>query len=106
MGTWGVLGGQLMLVIIAVIRPGDLAVTAIMTDCATVSADWTLADTRRLLQESRSPVAAVFHDGDSIGLVSAEDIAEAETVLALVRAGSPVQPPPGALRPSHAPAEA
>ena len=78
--------------------------TAIMTDCATVSADGSLADTRRLLEESRASVAAVFHDGDFVGLVSAEDIAEAETVLAFVRAGSPGRPT--ALRPSHAPAEA
>jgi len=87
-------------------RAGDLSVTAIMTDCATVSADRSLADTRRLLQESRSSVAAVFHDGDFIGLVSAEDIAEAEAVLAVVRAGSPGRPTRGALRPSQAPTEA
>jgi len=87
-------------------RAGDLPVTAIMADCATVSADGSLADTRRLLEESRASVAAVLHDGDFVGLVSAEDIAEAETVLAFVRAGSPGRPTRGALRPSHAPAEA
>jgi Zn-dependent protease len=87
-------------------RTGDPPVTAIMTDCATVSADGSLADTRRLLEESRASVAAVFHDGHFVGLVSAEDIAEAETVLAFVRAGSPGRPTRGALRPSPAPAEA
>lgn len=44
--------------------------------------------------------------GDFIGLVSAEDIAEAETVLAFVRAGSPGRPTRGALRQSPAPAKA
>lgn len=87
-------------------RTGDLPVTAIMTTCPAVSADQSLADTRSLLQESQSTVAAVFDDGHFIGLVSAEDIAEAETVLAFLRAGSPGRPTRGALRPSQAPAEA
>jgi Zn-dependent protease len=87
-------------------RAGDLPVTAIMTACPAVSADLSLADTRSLFQESGSTVAAVFHDGDFIGLVNAENIAEAETVLAFVRAGSPGRPSQGARRQSTAPAGA
>jgi CBS domain-containing protein len=87
-------------------RAGDPPVSAIMSHCATVSADGSLADTRRVLQESPFTVAAVFHDGTFIGLVSDEDIAEAETVLAFVRARAAGGPTPGAVRQSHAPAEA
>lgn len=71
-----------------------------------MSADGTLADTRRLLEESRSSVAAVFHDAEFIGLVSAADIAEAETVLTFTRTGSARQPAGGALRPSRASVDA
>ena len=87
-------------------RAGDLPVTEIMTACPAVSADLSLAETRSLFQESGATVAAVVHDGNFIGLVSAEDIAEAETVLAFVRAGSPGRPSHRAPRQSPAPAGA
>lgn len=70
----------------------DPLVTAIMTRVPTVWADRTLDETRRLLEESDVPVAAVYGDFGYLGLVSLEDIAEAEAVLAFAEAGI-MQPP-------------
>jgi hypothetical protein len=67
---------------------GDLPVTAIMADCPRVSAEQSLAETRQVIAAAPSSVAAVFHGTHFVGLVSAEDIVEAETVLAFADRGS------------------
>jgi len=72
-------------------REGDAPVSALMVNTVLVSADQSLAETRHLLAESPASVAAVFADSRFIGLVSAEDIAEAEAVLSFMRL--PPQPP-------------
>ncbi|NOT24898.1 MAG: site-2 protease family protein [Acidobacteria bacterium] len=68
-------------------RLGDLPVAAIMTDCPRVRADRSLVDTRDTFAATSASVAAVFQDDVFLGLVSAEDIAEAEMVLAFAAAG-------------------
>jgi len=60
----------------------DLRVSEIMRHCPTVSADLTLEETRRVLGGAETTVAAVFNDYGFVGLVSLDDIAEAETILA------------------------
>jgi Zn-dependent protease len=79
-------------------REGDAPVSALMADAVPISADRSLAETRQLLAESPSAVAAVFADSHFIGLVSAEDIAEAETVLSFAR---PAPPPRRGLSDLH-----
>lgn len=81
---------------------GDAPVTTAMTSCPAVAAEWSLADTRRVLAEHGAPVAAVF-DGDAFaGLVSLDDIAEAELVLASAsRSGGTARP---TAPPRHTPA--
>lgn len=64
---------------------GDAPVTAIMTNCPTISAELSLDETRRALVDAQTSVAAVFTDYGFVGLVSLEDIAEAETVLSFAR---------------------
>ena len=68
-------------------QPNDPLVTAIMTSVPAVRADWTLAATRSLLAESEVPVAAVYGGYGYIGLVSLEDLVEAEAVLHFAEAG-------------------
>ena len=73
-------------------RGGDVPVTAIMAAPTAISADQSLAETRQLLTESPSSVAAVFADSRFVGLVSAEDIAEAQAVLSFARPSLPTRP--------------
>jgi len=54
-----------------------------------VDARHSLADVRQAMTESGAPVAAVFDRTLFIGLVSLEDIAEAEMVLAFTRRDEP-----------------
>lgn len=65
-----------------VARQGDAPVTAAMTGCPAVPGHWSLAETRQLMAETGSPVAAVYERETFVGLVSLDDIAEAELVLA------------------------
>lgn len=74
-------------------RSGDVPVTGIMTSPPRITADQSLADARQLLSGATSAVAAVFANGHYVGLVSAEDIAEAEAVLHFVNVGSGAEPP-------------
>lgn len=85
-------------------RGGDAPVAALMADAVPISADQSLAETRQLLAESPSAVAAVFADSHFIGLVSAEDIAEAETVLSFARPAPPPRPGLSDLHRAEAPA--
>lgn len=68
-------------------RASDPLVTSIMTSVPSVSASRTLADTRRVLHELQAPVAAVYGGYGFMGLVSLDDIAEAEAVLGFADAG-------------------
>ena len=68
-------------------RGGDLSVSTIMRDCPAVDATLSLAEVRRVLQESMAPVAAVYERGHFSGLVNLDDIDEAELVLASQRLG-------------------
>ena len=85
-------------------RDGDAPVSALMVDAVSISADQSLAETRQLLAESPSSVAAVFADSRFIGLVSAEDIAEAQAVLSFVRPAAPQPPAPSGLHRAELPA--
>lgn len=67
---------------------GDLPVYTIMRDCPRVTAGASLAEVRHALAEQDAAVAAVFDEGAYIGLVSLEDIAEAESVLRFTQAGA------------------
>ena len=87
------------------LRSGDIPVSAIMIDCPRVDATHSLAEVRQVLTEAASPVAAVFDSRAFLGLVSLDDIDEAETVLHFVNAGSPSKPGAQA-RSSLRPAEA
>lgn len=69
------------------LQASDPLVTAIMRRVPTVWADRTLADTRRLLEDQQAAVGAVYSDYGYLGLVSLEDIAEAEAVLAFAESG-------------------
>lgn len=68
-------------------RGGELPVSAIMRQCPSVEAHLTLAEVRGVLQESMTTVAAVYDRGHFSGLVSLDDIDEAELVLASQRLG-------------------
>ena len=85
-------------------REGDAPVSALMTDAVSISVDQSLAETRQLLAESPSSVAAVFADSRFVGLVSAEDIAEAQAVLSFVRPATPPRPESSALHRAELPA--
>ncbi len=87
------------------LRAGDPEVATIMSPVPRVDARHSLADVRQALAEAGAPVAAVFDRATFIGLVSLEDIAEAETVLAFTRQDLP---PGGSIRPAAGlnPAEA
>ncbi|MEQ1728275.1 MAG: hypothetical protein ABL982_07820 [Vicinamibacterales bacterium] len=74
------------------LQSGDPAVASIISPVPHVDARRSLADVRQALSESGSPVAAVFDRALFIGLVSLEDIAEAETVLAFAQRGTPSAP--------------
>ncbi|MGE3473214.1 MAG: site-2 protease family protein [Vicinamibacterales bacterium] len=63
-------------------RSGDIPVSAIMTDCPRVDARLSLAEVRQALAEVGSSLAAVYDRQVFIGLVSLDDIDEAETILA------------------------
>ena len=76
-------------------RDSDAPVARFMVTPVLVSADLSLAETRQLLAESRAAVAAVFANAHFLGLVSAEDIAEAQTVLSFMRLASSPPPPAG-----------
>ncbi len=67
---------------------GDLPVFTVMKACPRVSAGTALADVRRTLIDRDASVAAVFDEGGYVGLVSLDDIAEAESVLALAGTGA------------------
>lgn len=71
------------------LQEGDQTVAAIMSPVPRVDASRSLADVRQAMAEAGAPVAAVFDRTLFIGLVSLEDIAEAETVLAFTRRGIP-----------------
>jgi Zn-dependent protease len=85
-------------------RQGDVPVSAIMADATSISAGQSLAETRQLLADSTSSVAAVFADSRFIGLVSAEDIDEAQAVLSFVRPALPQRPEESGLHRSELPA--
>lgn len=70
-------------------QSGDRRVTEIMAGCPAVPAYLTLDDTRRVLGEAGTAVAAVFDEHGFVGLVSLEDIAEAESILAFARQPAP-----------------
>lgn len=104
-------GGRLLGIVrrahvIGAISPssGDLPVSAIMTICPAIPADVSLAEARRLLVDAEAPVAAVFDGRGYLGLLSLDDIAEAETVLAFVHAGRIRLPAGRFARASHLPA--
>ena len=84
----------------------DVAVSTIMSAPPRIAADQSLAEARQLLSEAPSSVAAVFDDGHFVGLVSAEDIAEAEAVLGFGAAESDARPPADPLRAAAWPARA
>jgi len=87
------------------LQSGDPAVASIMAPVPRVDARRSLADVRQAMAEHGSPVVAVFDRAIFIGLVSLEDIAEAETVLAFTRRDA--SPAPGARpAPGWDPAEA
>ncbi len=88
-----------------VLQTDDPTVASIMRPVPRVEAGRSLADVRQAMAESGSPVAAVFDRATFLGLVSLEDIAEAETVLAFTRSGAP---PARGIRPASgwSPAEA
>lgn len=65
----------------------DVLVTTMMASCPHVNADLTLAEVRTLLEEHAVSVAAVHDASGFIGLISREDMQEAELVLAFARAG-------------------
>ncbi len=81
------------------LQSGDPAVASIMAPVPHVDARRSLADVRQAMAEQGSPVVAVFDRAVFIGLVSVEDIAEAETVLAFTRRDAPpapgIRPTPG-----------
>ena len=87
------------------LESGDPGVASIMSPVPQVDAARSLADVRQAMVESGAPVVAVFERATFIGLVSHEDIAEAETVLAFARRGAT---PGGGIRPAPGlnPAEA
>ncbi len=70
------------------LQSGDPAVASIMSPVPRVDSRRSLADVRQAMAESGSPVAAVFDRALYVGLVSLEDIAEAETVLAFAQRGT------------------
>ncbi len=88
-----------------VLQAGDPPVSGIMSAVPRVDARHSLADVRQAMTESGAPVAAVFDRTLFIGLVSLEDIAEAETVLAYTWR---LEPPLPGVRPASRwnPAEA
>lgn len=90
------------------LHAGHLPVSAIMRECPTVPADMTLADVRRALVEAAASVAAVYEGARFIGLVSLDDIAEAETVLTYSRRDLASPPTSGGTRiwPKAGPVEA
>ena len=66
---------------------GDLAVGRFMVGCPRVDASLSLADVRTRLNEAQAGVAAVYDNDDFVGLVSREDLREAELILSFVRGG-------------------
>ena len=64
---------------------GDVPVTAVMGTCQRLRADDSLAHVRTVLVESGARVAAVYDGERYLGLVSLDDISEAEMVLAAVQ---------------------
>jgi Zn-dependent protease/predicted transcriptional regulator len=64
---------------------GDALVASIMAPCPTVDAALTLAEVRALLDEQGAVVAAVHGPDGYIGLVSRDDLAEAEMILHVAR---------------------
>ena len=68
-------------------RSGDMPVSTIMTDCPRVDAGLSLAEVRQALVEAGSSLAAVYDRHVFIGLVSLDDIDEAETILAFASGG-------------------
>lgn len=72
-------------------RSIDTPVTTLMTTCPRLMADASLADAHALLQELHAPVAAVYDPRGFVGLVSPEDLREAQAVLQSLRR----QPLPG-----------
>ncbi|MGE3704651.1 MAG: site-2 protease family protein [Vicinamibacterales bacterium] len=66
-------------------RRGDLAVGRFMSDCPRVDASLSLAEVRSRLDDARATVAAVFDGDEFVGLVSRDDLREAELILSLTR---------------------
>lgn len=66
-------------------RIGDRQVTAFMSACPRVSAHLSLAEVRTMLDEHAARVAAVYDERGFVGLVSRDDISEAELYLAFLR---------------------
>lgn len=66
---------------------GDVAVDRFMVGCPRVDAGLSLADVRTRLDEAQAGVAAVYDNDDFVGLVSREDLREAELILSFVRGG-------------------
>lgn len=74
-------------------RSSNLSVTTVMRACPSVGGHLSLDEVRQVLLESGSSVAAVYDSGHYAGLVSLDDIAEAELVLASSRQAQSTMPP-------------
>ena len=85
---------------------GDLSVTSFMTDPVRVASDDALDLTRQRLLESGSPVAAVYRDGRFAGLISLDDIGEAEAIFSALGQDSHSTPSKPATGRWRMPAEA